>query len=346
MNLINKQQWADQIDIIIPAYHAVNKIKKTIYSYGVEIKYHFIVVVDGDGLNYDGVKTFFDGIQDVDIYYLEKNSGPGIARNYGIEKATRKYITFIDAGDTIYNNNLMENVIKMLYENEDYYLVSCAHYENREGELSLIGPQHNRMHGKFLNRDFINKYNIRFNPNCANMNEDIGFNFAARAIASYLSEKDSTQHILHLTDGLIIWEQDEDSITRQNNYAFYYQKNNEGLAKNAIYAMELLKSNQIDDNYIYDIMYQTIPSLYIFYYSCVFIRPEFIDEMYLGALTFFDYIINNNYTIDYGHLVSYYNMQLKGIYSSNWDPFTMGIPDLTIIQWINKLSNEYQQNIT
>ena len=329
------QEMADKIDIIIPVYNAFTKVKRTIYSYGINTKYHFILVVDGDNIDYEPLKDFFKDIQDIDIYYLPENAGPGIARNYGIDKATREYITFIDAGDTIYNTAVLENVIKMIIESPNYLMVSCAHYEKRDDKLETVAPQHNRMHGKFFKREFVNDYNIRFNPECSKMNEDIGFNFIARAIASHLADIANTQCILHLTDGLIVWESDEDSITRQNNYAFYYQKNNEGLSKNAIYSMNHLKQYQIPETYALDIMYQSLPSLYIFYYSCVFMRPEFEAEMYAGAKLFFNYLRDNDIKIDIQALTRYYAQQMRGVYCSDWDPFTMGIPDMTIIQWIN-----------
>ena len=324
---------ANNTDIIIPAYHAIEKLKKTIYSYGNDIKYHFIVVVDGDGLDYTPVINFFQDVQDIDIYYLEENQGPGMARNYGIDKATRQYITFIDSGDTVYNTFMYQNVLNLIYQHPEYYMVSCAHYEMKETQLEIVGPTHNRMHGKFFQRDFINKYNIRFSKECSRLNEDIGFNFAARGIAMALARQDNQDHILHLTDAIIVWENDPDSVTRVNNCAFYYQKNNEGLSKNGIHALNILNDNNIDEAYKNNIIYQILPSLYIFYYSCVFVRPEFKTEMEEGTKIFFKYLQDSNFKIDWRACLPDYNAQLKGVYSRPWDPFIEGLPDVSFKQW-------------
>lgn len=337
----NYQELADKIDIIIPVYNGLEKLRKTIYSYGSEIKYHFIIVIDGDTIDYTPIKEFFQDIQDLTIIYLEENSGPGVARNYGISISKREYITFIDAGDTIYSPKVMRDIMEKIINEPQFSMISCAHYEmrNEDNTLRIIGPDHNRMHGKFFKRNFIEQYQIRFDPNTSRMNEDIGFNFIARNILAYLTEQDKQSRVLHLTDPLVVWECDDNSITRLNNYAFYYQKNNEGLSRNAIYAIKHLQKYNIPELYIYDIAYQTIPSLYLFYYSCVFCRPEFKQEMYDGAKLFFTFFKENNLKIDPNTLNEYYQRMLKGIYSSEWDPFIMGIPDMTIWQWMDKLFN-------
>ena len=336
----NYQELADKFDIIIPTYNSPEKLKKTIFSYGLETCFHFIVIADGDGLDYEPIKEFFKGIQDITVYNLPNNVGPGNARNYGLDKATRDYVTFIDTGDTLYNPTTYLNVLERIINEPQFLMISCAHLEMRDdGNLRSIGPEHNRMHGKFFKRSFLEEYKIRFDPETSRMNEDIGFNFIARAIAGYIAEQTQVSCILHLTDGIIIWECDEDSITRENNYAFYYQKNNEGLARNTIYAIKHLQKYNISMNFINDIIYQTIPSLYVFYYSCVFCRPEFEEEMRKGAIKFFTFLKDNKLNIESNLLTAYYNKLLKGIYSSDWDPFTVGIPDMTILQWIDKLLN-------
>lgn len=64
-----------------------------------------IVVDDGskDNIELNLAKLFQD---DRLFYYYKENEGPGLSRNYGVEKATGKYVFYLDSDDTIHEKGL------------------------------------------------------------------------------------------------------------------------------------------------------------------------------------------------------------------------------------------------
>ena len=99
------------IDIIIPVYNTpkldlercLNSIINQTYS-------NYKVYIIDDGSN-DNIKNYLDDfVKDKDNFIVKhiNNNGVSNARNIGIEISNSKYITFIDADDTIENNFLLE----------------------------------------------------------------------------------------------------------------------------------------------------------------------------------------------------------------------------------------------
>ena len=334
------QEMIDKLDILIPAYKASKKLQQTIFSFGSEYCYHFIIVADGpDGVDYLSELSLFNNIHDITIYTLDENHGPGIARNVGIEKATRDLVTFVDSGDTLVGTIQFNNYIKQAIDHPEYYMLSAAHYEEQNNTLQNVAPVHNRMHGKVFRRNFLEKYHLRFNPECARMNEDIGINMTARMICKELSLQDGKDHVCHYTDPLICWKNDPDSITRRNDCAFYYKENNMGLAKNGGYAIKMAKAHNVRDAIIEDQIYSILISLFNFYFATKNFRPEFLDEQEEGAIYFVKDIMENR-EINYPKFVFFYNQEMAGTYAQNWNPFTVKIPDMTFMQWYDMIKEK------
>ena len=99
------------IDIIIPVYNTpkldlercLNSIINQTYS-------NYKVYIIDDGSN-DNIKNYLDDfVKDKDNFIVKhiNNNGVSNARNIGIDISNSKYITFIDADDTIENNFLLE----------------------------------------------------------------------------------------------------------------------------------------------------------------------------------------------------------------------------------------------
>ena len=99
------------IDIIIPVYNTpildlercLNSIINQTYS-----DYKVYIIDDGSNGN---IKNYLDDfVKDKDNFIVKhiNNNGVSNARNVGIDISNSKYITFIDADDTIENNFLLE----------------------------------------------------------------------------------------------------------------------------------------------------------------------------------------------------------------------------------------------
>ena len=107
-----KREKEPLVSIIMPFYNnndtlkrALNSIKKSGYK-----NYEVIVVNDGSS---DNPKDIIDKFKKVKYFYKE-NEGCGLARNFGIDKASGKYVFFLDSDDEIckYSLNIMVDYAK------------------------------------------------------------------------------------------------------------------------------------------------------------------------------------------------------------------------------------------
>ncbi len=100
-------------------------------------EYELIIVDDGSS---DKTREIIEQLlQDKNVrytYIYQDNSGPSAARNKGIEKATGKYIAFLDADD-VWHPQKLELVLNLLENNK---------------EIDLLG------HSYTLNENFSEKY--------------------------------------------------------------------------------------------------------------------------------------------------------------------------------------------
>ncbi|MBO9585704.1 MAG: glycosyltransferase family 2 protein [Flavobacterium sp.] len=88
--------------IIIPLYNKESFIKNTIQSVLDQTFQDFEIIVVNDGSTDKSEEKLLQ-FKDSRIYYFSKeNEGASTARNYGIEKASADFITFLDADDYWY----------------------------------------------------------------------------------------------------------------------------------------------------------------------------------------------------------------------------------------------------
>ena len=80
--------------------------------------FEFIIIDDASHVGHFGYGEFFEKFNDNRIKYfkLEKNSGPGHARNEGIKKAIGEYVAIVDSDD-VYMPQRLELQAKFFDEN-------------------------------------------------------------------------------------------------------------------------------------------------------------------------------------------------------------------------------------
>lgn len=115
------------ISVIVPIYNAEKYLNKCVDSLINQTKkeLEFILVNDGST---DKTEEIIKSYKDSRIkYFKNKNQGIGKTRNFGIEKATGKYIMFLDSDDYLKNNTC-----EILYKNvekTDADLAICDFYK-------------------------------------------------------------------------------------------------------------------------------------------------------------------------------------------------------------------------
>ena len=124
------------ISIIVPIYNAEKYINKCIDSLLNQTKkeIEFILVNDGST---DGTENIIKKYKDKRIkYFKNKNQGIGKTRNFGIEKASGKYIMFLDSDDYLENTACEDLYNKIEKEKAD--LVVCDFYRDIDGKLEEV----------------------------------------------------------------------------------------------------------------------------------------------------------------------------------------------------------------
>ena len=147
---------------------------------------------------------------------LEKNSGPGVARQTGLDHAHGEYVMFCDADDTIHN----VGVLKALMQEAELTatdMLSSSWLEEildvNDNYIYMEHPQENTwLHGKLFRRQFLVQNNIRFHDTLR-VHEDSYF----LCIAADLAERNR-----HMPITSYVWKYQPDSITRKNKGAYTY----------------------------------------------------------------------------------------------------------------------------
>lgn len=124
MNMENYTPEKKKFSIVIPAYNAGKYINRSVGSviYNNFNNYEVIIVDDGSNDNTkDMCQNFI--LNDSRISYLyQKNSGPNVARNKGLQHAKGEYIIFLDADDKLVEGAL--DILNRELRSETYDFVN------------------------------------------------------------------------------------------------------------------------------------------------------------------------------------------------------------------------------
>lgn len=335
------------LNLIIPVYNDYDGLIKTIMSIGLHESKHdikLIVVNDcsTDGKNYKHIGNLFKPFYDIQIYKTPYNVGAGNARQYGLDKVNDNYVMFLDAGDVIYSSTEFIEYLNFVENNPQTLLFSPQHFEQRDtGEYVTHSPRNNRLHGKIYQVSFLKKYNIKFCKEFPNLNEDIGFNMLCRFHCKYLqSINPNIQYCMNYNMGITVWTFDINSLTRKDDYAFYY-KQNMGISKNVIHAITCALEHGIPIESMREEITEVLVNLYIYYIGTMNQREEYLEEAFNGALEFYKQVLIP-YSINEDLLIHKYNSLIGALLTSGDTAFSSKLPRIGILDFLLMLDNAYQ----
>lgn len=93
-----------KISVIVPVYNTEKYINKCLDSLVNQTMKNIEIIVVNDGSkdrSEEVIKQYVDKYPQMIKYYKKENGGLSSARNYGIEKATGDYISFVDSDDYV-----------------------------------------------------------------------------------------------------------------------------------------------------------------------------------------------------------------------------------------------------
>ena len=105
------------ISLIIPVYNRPNEVKELLESMVLQTNKNFEVVIveDGSDVTCEDICKEYQSQLDLK-YFFKPNSGPGLSRNYGFERAKGNYCIFLDS-DCVLPKGYFEVVQQSLQEN-------------------------------------------------------------------------------------------------------------------------------------------------------------------------------------------------------------------------------------
>lgn len=229
----------DIVSVIIPVYNNEKYVKECITSImNQSYKYLEIIVVDDGSL--DNSADICDETAKFDeriTVYHNDNMGVGAARNFGIEKASGKYVMFVDSDDICHENMIEKMTAELEKKEEDLIICGIAMFKDypqvnryirfdsqrlsiqKYIEKVLLSVQTGQFCGgpynKIFSRKIIVENGLRFETKM-NYAEDFCFNL------SYLQYIDSVQII---DECLYYYRMDvQNSLTYKNYHEFKEQE--------------------------------------------------------------------------------------------------------------------------
>lgn len=191
---------------IIPHKNSPQLLKRCLDSIPLRNDIQIIVVDDNSD---DNKKPIIDR-KDVHVVYLSSKQSmwAGRARNRGIEEACGKWLLFADCDD-YYVDGFIDELDKYAASDKDviyfnYYTYSrggkkkSSLYEN-EINQDAIKYRINAPWNKMIRREFVNKYNIRFEE-CINGN-DMFFSYQVGTLAQKVYIEESPLYCYQITAG-------------------------------------------------------------------------------------------------------------------------------------------------
>lgn len=115
-----------KLSIILPVYNTEKYLGKCLESIMTSTFQDFeLIVINNDSHDNSEqiILEFKEKYQDKIVYIKREDSDISEARNLGIEKATAKYITFIDSDDYI-QNDMLESMVNKI-ESDNFDMVAC-----------------------------------------------------------------------------------------------------------------------------------------------------------------------------------------------------------------------------
>lgn len=122
-----------KISIIIPVYNVKEYIKETIESiYNQTFKEFEVILVDDESTDgtYEILQDYEKKFKEIKLF-RQKNSGPSVARNKGLEEAIGDYIVFMDSDDILPTDSLEVRYKTVKAQNADIGIFGTYKYDGK-----------------------------------------------------------------------------------------------------------------------------------------------------------------------------------------------------------------------
>lgn len=322
------------LDIIIPHYNNVAGLRDTLNSvnYGIAT----ITVIDDCSTKKDGYEELKKDFPMVNFLQLEHNSGPGAARQYGLDHTTNPYVMFIDTGDCMASRTVFTKAVKSLEKYSQVYVFSYTSWNGDGG--TYFRKDTALLWGKIFSREFIELYHIRFNttPECSYSNEDRGFMAPCKMMLDYISTYDRIQRLCFNSNVLYKRILDKNSITQADNGSFYYFKHIPGLVHNAEHIVNICRENNLHWSYPTDLITYYLVYLYECYLRCAKEHPDNLQDNLTALKYFYKYVYKRFELVNEKILNHYYQNNIPNLIKYSNSIY----PRININRFLGEIKND------
>lgn len=344
------KKYNRKIDVIIPAYNVADDILfrclASIACQDIVNELEVTIVDDASFVqNYEEVANHFRVVMPINILRYEKNGGPGVARQYGLDHTSNGYVTFIDADDTFNGAFALKALRNSIEVNNGLYHMSVGVFDevHEEGLQPGDGPilmAHEQdmvwMFGKMYRRSFIDKYNIHFHES-SRANEDNGFNTLIRLCSG------EQEQINFIGAHVYYWHENLNSITRANDCQYSYGGSERdsfyGYVENMIFAIKEARKRKPYNGYITMWAVSCMLHIYEYYIECVARAPEHADNNFKSCKRYYDEVFKElKDTISDEIIAEHYNEAMRNAYMG--DKLAGIIPALGFYEFLEKLGEK------
>ncbi|AXJ14011.1 SP_1767 family glycosyltransferase [Streptococcus pluranimalium] len=225
-----ERQSNDLISIIVPVYNVEKYLRRCLDSLLKQTYSQFEVLLINDGSTDSSSKIAMDyAAKDVRFkVFHQKNAGPSVARNYGIDLAQGQYLTFVDSDDfveTTYLEHLYETLVK---NKADISAVNFTSYNEERHTYMFFQTKDSYFEKNYSIQEWLDlegesKYNFHlvftFSPMKLFKREL--FNYVRYPVGR-LREDDATIYKLYLQ---------ANKIAFSNEGSYFYSQRPEGLSR-------------------------------------------------------------------------------------------------------------------
>lgn len=131
------------VSIIMPLYNYSNYLDASIRSVMEQTYLHWELIIIDDcstDNSYQRAKEFASLDPRIRLFSLSKNSGTAVARNYGLDQATGKYIAFLDSDDE-YDSTYLESQLSKLVKDKSSIVVGSYRRRAEHTTTDFIVPK-------------------------------------------------------------------------------------------------------------------------------------------------------------------------------------------------------------
>ncbi|MBR6072393.1 MAG: glycosyltransferase family 2 protein [Acholeplasmatales bacterium] len=275
------------LDIIIPQYSEDDlTIKPLLDSINNQVNVDFSnvkITIVNDCSNVLLSDDFLKGYDKLNISYIRNdfNTGPGLARQKGIDNTNCDFIMFCDSDDTLYDDKVLMIIMDFISKNEPDYLVTNIMIEGENGRIvKKDRSTFPWMHGKVYKREFLIRNEIRFHPKVRHLEDS----YFTMSVLGCIDPKS----IIYLDYVTYLWKNNSQSLTRKRKKFSYTVETFDDFYNSPIYTYEFLvkKNSYLKFNYLIS----SILAIYIVLYSNLFDYSELEEKKDYYIKTLKEYV--------------------------------------------------------